>query len=110
MYKAVKLEAFYDFAEKHGNMKGNVLHYAIKQPKGSLDNVFGKLIMGHLIKIAKHATRYTTATSMATQQQQEALFKEGRILLSLNAYRLGNKQAVKPALTTMTTQHIVTDL
>lgn len=36
MYKAVKLEAFCDLAEKHGNMKGNVLKYAIKQPKGSL--------------------------------------------------------------------------
>ena len=37
MYKAVKLEAFCDFAEKHGNIKGNVLSIPIKQPKGSLD-------------------------------------------------------------------------
>lgn len=28
MYKAVKLEAFCNFAEKHGNIKGNVLKYA----------------------------------------------------------------------------------
>ena len=37
MYKAVKLEAFWDFAERHGNMNGNVLKYAIKQQKGSLE-------------------------------------------------------------------------
>ena len=56
--------------------------------------------MGHLIKIATYATRYTTTTSMATPQQQEVLFKEGRILLSLNAYKQGQFTSFRKATST----------
>ena len=41
----------------------------------------------HLIKIAKRATRYTTTISMATPQQENPLFQEGRLLLSINAHK-----------------------
>ena len=55
---------------------------------------------GHPTKIAKHATRYTTTTSMTTPQQQEALFREGRLNLAINAYKQGQFQALQPATTT----------
>jgi len=59
MYKAVKLEAFYDFAEKHGNMKGNVLKYAIKQPKGSFD-IYSQILIWHTAVIWNiRGTRWT---------------------------------------------------
>jgi len=37
---------------------------------------------------------------MATPQQQEALFKEGRILLSLNAYKQGQFISFRKATST----------
>ena len=40
-------------------------------------------------KIAKDATRYTTITLMPTPQQENPLFWEGRLLLSINAYKQG---------------------
>jgi uncharacterized protein YifN (PemK superfamily) len=52
------------------------------------------------IKIAQHATRYTITTSMATPQQQDALFREGRLSLAINAYKQGQFQALQPTTTT----------
>jgi hypothetical protein len=39
--------------------------------------------------MAQHATRYSIATSMTAPQQQAALFREGRIALGVQAYKLG---------------------
>ena len=55
---------------------------------------------GHPIKIVKHATRYTTTTSMATPQQENPLFREGRLVLAINAYKQGQFEALQPATTT----------
>ena len=46
------------------------------------------------IKIVQYATRYTITTSMATPQQQDALFREGRLSLAINAYKQGQFQAL----------------
>ena len=37
---------------------------------------------------------------MATPQQQDALFREGRLSLAINAYKQGQFQALQPATTT----------
>jgi len=56
--------------------------------------------VGHPIKIAKTATRYTTTTSIATPQQQEDLFQEGRLILALNAYKKGQFTSFRKATST----------
>jgi len=48
----------------------------------------------------KHVTRYLTTIQMAAPQQQEALFREGRVNLGVQAYKLGqitSLQGVKRA-------------
>jgi len=55
---------------------------------------------GHPIKIVKHATRYTTTTSMATPQQENPLFREGRLILAINVYKQGQFKALQPTIIT----------
>ena len=56
--------------------------------------------MGHPIEIAKNATRYTTTTSVATPQQQEALYREGGIDLAINAHKQGQITSFRAATST----------
>jgi Tc5 transposase DNA-binding domain len=56
--------------------------------------------MDHPIKIVKRATRYTTTTSMATLQQENPLFREGRLLLSINAHKQGQFTSFRKATAT----------
>ena len=51
-------------------------------------------------KSRKDATRYTTTTSMATLQQENPLFQEGRILLSINAHKQGQFTSFRKATST----------
>jgi len=37
---------------------------------------------------------------MATQQQENPLFREGRLILAINAYKQGQFEALQPAITT----------
>ena len=43
--------------------------------------------VGHPAKYTKHAPYYITTTSIATPQQQNPQFQEGRLLLLINAYK-----------------------
>ena len=45
----------------------------------------------------KNATRSTITTTMATPQQQEALHREGRLILALQAHKLGQIKTLEAA-------------
>ena len=48
----------------------------------------------------KNATRYLTITSIATPQQQNPLFQEGRLILAINAHKQGQFQSFRAATST----------
>ena len=48
----------------------------------------------------ENATRYLTTTLMATPQQQNPLFQEGRLILAINAYKQGQFLSFRSAVTT----------
>ena len=56
--------------------------------------------VGHPAKYTKYASHYTTITSMATPQQQNPQFQEGRLLLSINAYKQGQFPSFRKATST----------
>jgi len=53
--------------------------------------------MGHPTKYTPY---YTTTTLMATPQQQNPQFQEGRLLLSINAYKQGQFLSFRKATST----------